>query len=104
MRVRFYVIRDTSGFGNPFGIGSTHDLDGDGKPDLAVANNNPTYITCFRNTTTAVGGTISFSAKSSYYGGYSPNLIYISDIDNNGKPDIVVGSDGKGQSIVFADE
>ena len=92
---------DSSGFGNPLAL-LVHDLDGDGKPDLAVANANSTYCTFFRNTTSSPGGSISFASKVSYVGGYSPNILAVCDLDNNGKPDIVAGSDGQNQLFVLS--
>lgn len=92
---------DSSGFGNPLAL-LVHDLDGDGKPDLAVANANSTYCTFFRNTTSSPGGPISFAWKVSYIGGYSPNILAVCDLDNNGKPDIVAGNEGQNQLFVLS--
>jgi len=92
---------DTSGFGNPLAL-LVHDLDGDGKPDLAVANANSTYCTFFRNSTAVAGGPVSFDAKVSYNGGYSPNILAVCDLDKNGKPDIVAGNEGQNQLFVLS--
>lgn len=76
------------------------DLDGDGKPDLAVANNNsPYYISVFRNTSTP--GNISFAARVDYATGTLPYFIAIGDLDGDGKPDIASPNDISGNVSIF---
>ncbi len=70
---------------------SIGDIDGDGKPDLAVANGE-TYITLLRNTGT--GGTISFAPKSDFISGVGPWRIAIKDLDADGKSDLAVSGNG----------
>jgi outer membrane protein assembly factor BamB len=66
------------------------DLDGDGKPDLVVANNMST-ISIFRNT--SISGSITASSFASKVDlimtGAYPIRVVISDIDGDGKPDLV---------------
>lgn len=68
------------------------DLDNDGKPDLAVANAGSDKISIFRNT--SIPGTISFEARTDLFCGASPFSIVISDIDNDGKRDLVFTNQG----------
>ncbi len=69
---------------------SIGDLDGDGKPDLAVVNYSNNTVSILRNTTS--GGIISFAAKVDYITGSSPNSISIGDLDGDGKPDLSIAN------------
>jgi uncharacterized protein YjdB len=71
---------------------ATGDLDGDGKPDVVVANYGSSTISVFRNTSTL--GTVSFAAKVVYLTANSPRSVAIGDMDGDGKPDIVVACSG----------
>jgi len=78
------------------------DLDGDGKPDLAVANQNSASVSLFRNTSTSgsiVAG--SFAAKVDFTTGTTPRSIAIGDLDGDGKPDLAVANNGSASVSVF---
>jgi hypothetical protein len=64
------------------------DLNGDGKPDLVVANNNSNTVgVLFGN------GDGTFRAVVTHgSGGRSPNSVVIADVNGDGKPDIVVAN------------
>src|SRR5476651_477090 len=69
------------------------DLDGDGKPDLAVANQGSATISVLRNT--SVSGSItsgSFAPKVDFATGNSPSSVAIGDLDGDGRPDLAVAN------------
>jgi gliding motility-associated-like protein len=68
------------------------DLDGDGKPDLAVANALRNTVSVLRNT--SASGTISFTAKVDFATGDSPFSVAIGDLDGDGKPDLALSNIG----------
>ncbi|MEI6882413.1 MAG: FG-GAP-like repeat-containing protein, partial [Bacteroidota bacterium] len=65
---------------------SIGDLDGDGKPDLAIARTNS--ISILRNT--CVLGGINFASTVDFNIGQNPNSLDIGDIDGDGKQDIAI--------------
>ncbi len=78
------------------------DLDGDGKPDLGVANRGGNTVSIFRNTSTVgIIGVSSFAAKQDFVAGTRPNSIAIGDLDNDGKPDLAVSNDITNNVSIF---
>ena len=76
----------------PYSVGNSlvsvaaGDLDGDGKPDIAVVSNSG-YVYVLKNT--GNGSAISFANPISLYTGYTPWGLELADINGDGKKDII---------------
>ncbi len=84
---------------NPSFSVSIGDLDGDGKPDLAVVNNGDNTVSVLRNTSTL--GSISFAAKADFTIGSDGRSVTIGDIDGDGKPDLATANAGSNNVSVL---
>ncbi|MEN9684459.1 MAG: hypothetical protein RLZZ28_245, partial [Bacteroidota bacterium] len=90
---------DLSAASYPFSL-AVDDLDGDGKPDIAVGNDNSSGpVSIFRNTSSS--GSVSFASKVDFTSGNRALSIDIGDIDGDGKPDMAVGNYGSNTLSVF---
>jgi len=78
------------------------DIDGDGKPDLAVVNTGTSSFSVFRNISSSGSITSSsFAASVDFSTGGNPEGIAMGDIDGDGKLDIVVSNYGSNSFSVF---
>ncbi|HTR28750.1 MAG TPA: FG-GAP-like repeat-containing protein [Puia sp.] len=75
------------------------DLDGDGKPDLAIVNALSNTLSILRNTSSA--GSISFAARVDLATANSPFGLAIGDLDGDNRQDIVVVNNGANSFSVF---
>ncbi|GGB17729.1 hypothetical protein GCM10011511_46920 [Puia dinghuensis] len=94
--ISFAAKVDFAVVNGPYGV-AIGDLDGDGKPDLVVANNGGTQVSFFRNT--SVAGTISFATRVDINVGPAPYGVAIGDLDGDGKADLVVSTQGSGAAL-----
>jgi hypothetical protein len=80
------------------------DLDGDGKPDLATANNTNETFSVLRNTSSSGSiGSGSFAGRLNFNAGSTmrPYDIAIGDLDGDGKADLAVANNGGNSVSVF---
>jgi hypothetical protein len=75
------------------------DIDGDGKPDVLIANFTSNSITIYRNTTTQ--NNISFATKQTLQTINQVNNLFVSDIDGDGKKDIIAPNFNSNSFSVF---
>jgi hypothetical protein len=70
----------------PSGV-AVADLNGDGKPDLAVANQLSNNVSVLLN-----AGDGTFGAPATYMAGSGPVAVVVADFDGDGKPDLAVSN------------
>jgi gliding motility-associated-like protein len=79
---------------------SIGDLDGDDKPDFAVANDDVGPTTIYRNSSSATGN-INFSAQPYALAGSGPRVVSMGDVDGDSKPDMVVSNQNDNNVSAF---
>ena len=88
-----------------FGVGSAPqsvavgDFNGDGKPDLATANQNSSDVSVL-----LANGSGGFGVAASFAVGLSPVSVSVSDFNGDGKPDLVAANrDASSVSVLLGD-
>ena len=66
------------------------DINGDGKPDLVIANDGSNSLSVLLNTTTPGSSTFTFAAQQVFPMGVGPTSVSIADVNGDGKPDVIV--------------
>jgi hypothetical protein len=68
------------------------DVNGDGKPDIAVVNINE-MDGCASNGPALLGnGDGTFQPASGYCSGYRPEAVAVADVNGDGKPDLILAN------------
>ncbi len=78
---------------------SIGDLNGDGKPDLAVGNVGKTVL-IFLNTTATGATTPTFAPKVEFTTDYNPISVSIGDFNGDGKPDLATVNSSSARQTV----
>jgi uncharacterized protein (TIGR03437 family) len=74
------------------------DLNGDGKPDLAIANDSSNNVTILLGN--GLGG-FTPAPGSPWPAGTRPNSLALADLNGDGFPDLAVGHEGNGDLIIL---
>jgi hypothetical protein len=77
----------------PFGVAAA-DVNGDGRPDLAVANFSDKSVSVLLNTTLSGSGTAAFAAQQTFAIGKNPFGVAAADVNGDGRPDLAVTNQG----------
>ena len=68
------------------------DINGDGRPDIVVTNQNSNTLSVLLNTTAPGSSTVSFAPQQTFATGSVPIFLALADINSDAKPDIVVAN------------
>jgi hypothetical protein len=83
-------------------LGQLH-LNGDGKPDLVVANFTANTVSVCLNTTTPGSSPPIFATKVDFATGANPDAIVLGDLNGDGRPDVAVANNSSNTVSVLLD-
>ncbi|MEW6305980.1 MAG: tandem-95 repeat protein [Verrucomicrobiota bacterium] len=78
------------------------DVNGDGLSDLVVANYDNATVSVFRNKSDSAA--ISFFSRADFATANNPRSVAVEDIDDDGKPDLIVANEGSGTISVLRNQ
>jgi hypothetical protein len=91
---------DLTTLGGPEDI-RVSDLDGDGKPDIVVANYTDGSISVIRNTSVTGNINVANFVRNDFTAGTGATFISVADMDNDGKQDVIVANQGENTISIF---
>ena len=91
---------DLTTLGGPEDI-RVSDLDGDGIPDMIVANYTAGSISVFRNTSVIGNINVANFMRKDFTSGTGATFISVADLDNDGKQDVIVANQGENTLSIF---
>ncbi|MGQ0620777.1 MAG: FG-GAP-like repeat-containing protein [Panacagrimonas sp.] len=77
------------------------DFNGDGRPDLAVANANANNVSVLLNTTVVGESSVSFTTAANFGAGTLPSSVTAGDLNGDGRPDLAVTNQTSGNVSVL---
>jgi fibronectin type 3 domain-containing protein len=77
------------------------DIDGDGKPDLAITNYYLNTVSVFRNISTPGSTGNVFADGVDFQTGAGPAAVVIADLDNDGKNDMIVANTDENTLYIY---
>ncbi len=86
------VKQDANAGGHPSSVAAT-DFNGDGKPDLVVANHDEDTASVLLDTTAPGAMNPSFTAQQTFVAGNAPSSVATTDFNHDGKPDLVIADE-----------
>ena len=87
--ISFAAKQDISAGSSPMGF-KMGDIDGDGRPDMAVSNPFANTFSIYRNTSTT--GNISFASGQTFTADTFVRELFMADLDGNGKLDMILAN------------
>jgi hypothetical protein len=89
-----FATQQTFAVGNAPSAVATTDFNGDGKPDIVVANHGEDTVSVLLNTTAPGAATPSFAAQQEFGTDEHPSSVKAADLNGDGKPDLLVANEG----------
>ncbi len=87
-----FATQQTFATGNSPESVTVADVNGDGKPDLIVANENDNTVSVLLNNTAPGATTPSFASQQTFATGSRPYSVTAADVNGDGMPDLIVTS------------